>query len=186
MSKTNTNTNTNNNNNNDIRKIIIRTIINTKSKDINQTKETKETKDIHPRYFIELFDRELNGGMYILRNDSNKILTKKINGSWIIRRASIKGNKKIFPFIISYKYFDIFNHIFCYIENKGIIELDSRYYSSSYQLPEYHENLKVKNSIYKNMFEIFDHYGLTLSHTIIKKLSREVKDEFVSEPSLCL
>ena len=169
MSITNTNTN-------DIRKIIIQTIINKKSKD---TVYSKETKDIHPQYFIELFDRELNGGMYILRNDTNKILTKKINGSWLIRRASIKGNKKIFPFIISYKYFDIFNHIFCYIENKGIIELDSRYYTGRDQLPEYYENLKVKNSIYKDMFEIFDHYGLTLSHTLIKKLSREIKEESV-------
>ena len=168
-----------NTNTNDIRKIIIQTIINKKSKD---TIYSKETNDIHPRYFIELFDRELNGGMYILRNDSNKILTKKINGSWLIRRASIKGNKKIFPFIISYKYFDIFNHIFCYIENKGIIELDSRYYTSIDQLPEYHENLKVKNSIYTDMFEIFDHYGLTLSHKLIKKLSREIKEE----SSLCL
>jgi hypothetical protein len=155
-------------NTNDVRKLIIRTIFNKKS--------NKETSDVHPSHFIELFDRELNGGMYILRDDSNKILTKKINGSWLIRRASIKGNKKMFPFVISYKYFNIYNHIFCYIENKGIIELDSRYYNGGDQLPEYYENLKVKNSIYSDMFEIFEHYGLTFSHKLIKKLSKEVSD----------
>jgi hypothetical protein len=153
---------------NEVRKLIIRTIINKKSE--------KETSDVHPSHFIELFDRELNGGMYILRDDSNRILNKKINGSWLIRRASIKGNKKMFPFIISYKYFNIYNHIFCYIENKGIIELDSRYYNGGDLLPEYYENLKVKNSIYKDMFEIFEHYGLTFSHKLIKKLSKEISD----------
>jgi hypothetical protein len=155
-------------NTNEVRKLIIRTIINKKLE--------KETPDVHPSHFIELFDRELNGGMYILRDDSNKILTKKINGNWLIRRASIKGNKKMFPFVISYKYFNIYNHIFCYIENKGIIELDSRYYNGGDQLPEYYENLKVKNSIYSNMFEIFEHYGLTFSHKLIKKLSKEISD----------
>lgn len=156
-------------NTNDVRKTIIRTIINKKLE--------KEIEDIHPSHFIELFDRELNGGMYILRDDSNKILNKKINGSWLIRRASIKGNKKMFPFIISYKHFKIHNHIFCYIENKGIVELDHRYYSGGDKLPEYYENLKVKNSIYRNMYEVFKHFGdirLAFSYKLINKLSKEV------------
>ena len=155
-------------NTNDIRKLIIKNIINKKT--------TSEGQEIHPNHFIELFDRELNGGIYILRDDSNRILNKKINGSWLIRRASIKGNKKMVPFIISYKYFNIYNHIFCYIENKGIIELDSRYYNGGDQLPEQYENLKVKNTLYRDMFEIFEHYGLTFSHKVIKKLSREIAE----------
>jgi len=155
-------------NTNDIRKLIIKNIINKKT--------TSEGQEIHPNHFIELFDRELNGGIYILRDDSNRILNKKINGSWLIRRASIQGNKKMVPFIISYKYFNIYNHIFCYIENKGIIELDSRYYNGGDQLPEQYENLKVKNTLYRDMFEIFEHYGLTFSHKVIKKLSREIAE----------
>ena len=155
-------------NTNEIRKLIIKTIINKKTE--------KNSLDIHPIHFIELFDRELNRGIYILRDDSNRILNHKINGIWLIRRASIKGNKKIFPFIISYKYFNIYNHIFCYIENKGIIELDARYYNGGDQLPELYDNLKVKNSLYKDMFEIFDHYGLTFSYKVIKKLTKEIME----------
>ena len=154
---------------NEIRKTIIKTIINKRT-------EKMENSNIHPIHFIELFDRELNKGLHILRDDSNRILNKKINGNWLIRRASIKGNSKMFPFVISYKYFNIYNHIFCYIENKGIIELDSRYYNGGDQLPEFYENLKVKNSPYKDMFEVFEHYGLTFPFKVIKKLTKEVMD----------
>ena len=99
--------------NNDIRKIIIKKIL---SKD--NSKENQEITNIHPNYFIELFDRELNCGLYILRNDSIKILNKNNNGFWLIRRASIIGNKKMFPFVISYKYFNIYNYKNNILNNK--------------------------------------------------------------------
>jgi hypothetical protein len=153
--------------NSEARKIIIKKIIN---------KQTDENiKKIHPSHFIELFDRELNYGMHILRDDCNTILKKKLNGTWIIRRSTIKGTENMFPFIISYKYFTNYNFIFCYIKNKGIYELDPRLYNGGDQLPESYDELKIKNTSYVDMFELFDHYGLTFSHKIIKKLLNEIK-----------
>lgn len=150
------------------RKLILKNII-SKSNDYDL--------EIHPQHFIELFDRELNSGIYILRNDSNKILDNKINGSWLIRRASIIGNKKMFPFVISYKYFEIYNYIFCYIENKGICELDPRYYTGGNILPKDYTKLKIRNVIFKNMFELFNHYGLTFNYKITNKLAKELKEK---------
>lgn len=154
--------------NGEARKIIIKSIIKGKTKEYSE--------QILPIHYIELFDRELNCGMHILRDDCTRILKNKINGTWLIRRASIKGNQTMFPFVISYKYFNIYNYIFCYIENKGIYELDPRYYNGGDKLPESYEELKIKNTSFKNMFEIFEHYGLTFSHKIINKLSREISD----------
>ena len=153
------------------RKIIIKKIMN---KQITQ--ENQNLDNIHPLHFIELFDRELNYGLHILRDDCNRILKNKINGSWLIRRASIKGNNKMFPFIISYKYFNNYNYIFCYIENKGIYELDPRYYNGGDELPETCDNLKIKNTVYKDMFELFEHYGLTFSYKTLRKLNKEISE----------
>ncbi len=157
--------------NTEARKIIIKKII---------TKQNDELikEDIHPLHFIELFDRELNYGLHILRDDCTKILKNKINGSWVIRRASIKGNNTMFPFVISYKYFNNYNYIFCYIENVGIYELDPRYYNGGDLLPESYENLKIKNIYFKNMFELFEHYGLTLPFSTIKKLRKELNTTY--------
>lgn len=156
--------------NSEARKIIIKNIIR------NRTKDKEYENLITPLHFIELFDRELNCGLHILRDDCTRILKNKINGTWIIRRASIKGNKTMYPFVISYKYFNIYNYIFCYIENKGIYELDPRYYNGGDQLPESYENLKIKNTHFSNMFELFEHYGLTFSYKLINKLSREINE----------
>ncbi len=156
--------------NSEARKIIIKNIIR------NRTKDKEYENLIMPIHFIELFDRELNYGLHILRDDCTRILKNKINGTWIIRRASIKGNKTMYPFVISYKYFNSYNYIFCYIENKGIYELDPRYYNGGDQLPDSYENLKIKNTHFNNMFELFEHYGLTFSYKLINKLSREINE----------
>lgn len=156
--------------NTEARKIIIKALI-SKERDFIQK------KDITPQHFIELFDRELNCGIHILRDDCNKILNNKLNGSWIIRRASIKANDNMFPFVISYKYFNIYNYIFCYIKDKGIYELDPRYYNGGDKLPDSYELLKIKNTHFNDMFEIFEHYGLTLSYKTLNKLSNEIKKD---------
>jgi hypothetical protein len=161
--------------NNEARRIIIKKIV------TKQSDEFFNLEDIHPLHFIELYDRELNYGIHILRDDCTKILKNKLNGSWLIRRASIKGTPKLFPFIISYKYFNIYNYIFCFIENKGICELDPRYYNGGDQLPDSYDTLKIKNTCYKNMFELFEHYGLTFPYKIIKKFKKEIEMNSILE-----
>ena len=134
-----------------------------------------ENKDIHPKNLIEFFDREYNGGMYILNSDSIKILSNKNEGSWLIRRATIKGTDDIFPFVISYKYFEIKHYIFVYILNKGIFELDTRFYKSGDILPTEYYKLNVRNNYFENIDDLIKHYGSTIHYKVIKKCKSELK-----------
>ena len=132
-------------------------------------------KDIHPKDLIEFFDREYNGGMYILHQDALKILDKKNEGTWIIRRASIKGCEDISPFVISYKYFEIKHYVFVFIKDKGIFELDTRYYKSGDILPKEYYNLNVRNNYFENIVELIKHYGSTIHYKVIKKCKKELE-----------
>ncbi len=134
-----------------------------------------QNKDINPKALIEFFDREYNGGLHILHQDALKILDKKNEGTWIIRRASIKGSDDIFPFVISYKYFDIKHYCFVYIQNKGIFELDTRFYKSGDILPKEYGNLNVRNNYFENIVELIQHYGSTLHYKVIKKCKKEIE-----------
>jgi hypothetical protein len=141
-----------------------------------QNIEEIKNKDIHPKFLIEFFDREYNGGMHILHHDALKILDLKNEGSWIVRRASIKGSENIFPFVISYKYFEIKHYCFVYIQDKGIFELDTRFYKSGDILPLEYYNLNVRNNYFENIVELISHYGSTLHYKVIKKCKKELEN----------
>lgn len=140
----------------------------------NNTNEIQNT-DINPKSLIEFFDREYNGGLHILHQDALRILDKKNEGTWIVRRASIKGSDDIFPFVISYKYFDIKHYCFVYIQNKGIFELDTRFYKSGDILPKEYSSLNVRNNYFENIVELIQHYGSTLHYKVIKKCKKEIE-----------
>lgn len=138
---------------------------------INEIQNT----NINPKALIEFFDREYNGGLHILHQDALRILDKKNEGTWIVRRASIKGSDDIFPFVISYKYFDIKHYCFVYIQNKGIFELDTRFYKSGDILPKEYSSLNVRNNYFENIVELIQHYGSTLHYKVIKKCKKEIE-----------
>jgi hypothetical protein len=124
--------------------------------------------------FIDLFDNEFNYGLYICDQDVKRILYKKNNGSWIIRRCDIKSPLYGELFTVVYKYFGLYYFNFINIPDKGIFELNRKYYDprKEISLSENINEIKLGELHFRNILDLCEYFGITFGFRVFANALR--------------